>query len=262
MSQDEAFLNKLRERYPDLDGWRLRSNRADPEQPEPKSGLALDDAAFPTLRLSEMARISLVASGEHLRLASDGLEAGNAYNTAHFTTLRGALVAAAQAVWLLGPDEPAIRRERLRIFAAEMHKQMRVFYGEIGRLDLDQQERDAHAEQLRWLGERDEQIEALRTTSAHLSQTGMIEWALDFTFADKVQRDEGRLLWRQMSADAHTLVWSVIQRRHAAGPEGPDGLAVHQIGEGMIQHIAQPFECSYRLLKRGWSLFDQRCEVH
>jgi len=257
---DDAILERLRTWYPDLESWRVRSNRADPEEPEPRSQLANDDKAFPTLRLSEIARLSLISAGEHVRLACDGLEAGHTYNSAHFTTLRGAMVGASQAIWLLGPDESSVRRERLRVFAAEMHKQMRTHYGYLDRLDLDEAERMELDAQIAWLDQRDLDVASLRTTAAKLSQTATIEWALDFTFADPALRHDGRLLWRQASADAHALVWSLVQRRHAAAPAGAHGLSVQQVGDGMIRHIAQPFECSCRLLKRGWELFDQRCE--
>jgi hypothetical protein len=49
--------------------------------------------------------MSLVVAGEHLRLALDAIKAKQLYPSSHFTVMRGALVGAAQAVWILGPED-------------------------------------------------------------------------------------------------------------------------------------------------------------
>ena len=256
---DDLYLKAIRGRYADLDSWMLRGARLPPEEPQPRSELALDDSHFPSFRLSETARLSLVAGGEHLRLVRDAIESGNLYPTAHFTTIRGALVGAAQAVWLLGADEPSVRRDRGLAFVEEMHRQMDKYYQELFNLDLTATDRKGIENQKRWLAGRNAEVGALRTSALALNQTSMIGWSLDFVFKDKARRDEGRLLWRQVSADAHTLMWSMVQRASGREPERSTGLAIHQVG-GDLSQIAQPFVCAHTMLKRGWSLFDQRCE--
>ena len=90
----------------DLDLWRLRAHRI--EQPERSSDLAEDNKIFEWMAVSEVARLSLVASGEHLRLALDAVKAGQLYPSSHFTVLRGALVGASQAVWVLAPSKRVV----------------------------------------------------------------------------------------------------------------------------------------------------------
>ncbi|HKJ10953.1 MAG TPA: hypothetical protein VJ976_01045 [Ornithinimicrobium sp.] len=59
----------------------------------------------------EVARQSLIAAVQHLNLARTAIEAREVYPTSHFTVLRGALVGAAQGVWLLAPDDAQERQQ-------------------------------------------------------------------------------------------------------------------------------------------------------
>ena len=85
---DRAALTPILEAQPDLDRWRLRAKTV--EEPESRSDLALDDKIFPHMAISQLARMSLVFSGEHLRLALDAVHAKQLYPSSHFTVLRGA----------------------------------------------------------------------------------------------------------------------------------------------------------------------------
>jgi hypothetical protein len=91
---DRAALTQMLATQPDLDRWRLRAQTV--EEPESGSDLALDDKVFPHMAVSQLVRMSLVLSGEHLRLALDALQAKQLYPSSHFTVLRGALVGASQ----------------------------------------------------------------------------------------------------------------------------------------------------------------------
>lgn len=91
------------ETQPDLDRWRRRAQTV--EEPESGSDLALDDKIFPHMAISQLARMSLVLSGEHLRFALDAVHAKQLYPSSHLPVLRGALVGASQGVWILRPDD-------------------------------------------------------------------------------------------------------------------------------------------------------------
>lgn len=119
---DQRYLDAIQSTYVDLERWQARG--ATTERPQPGSELAVDDVVFPRHPISEVARMSLALSSEHLRLARDAMEAGQLYPSAHFTVLRSGLVGAAQAVWVLGPAERNDRRERGLTVLAEMHTQM------------------------------------------------------------------------------------------------------------------------------------------
>lgn len=255
----DPYLTAIQATYADLVGWQDRARRMPPEHPERGSELALDDAVFEWHPISEGVRLSLVASGEHLRLARDAIESGQVYPSAHFTVLRGALVGAAQAVWILAPETGVERQQRGLTLIAEMYKQLRKFDAELSTFSLTPEQRMQLRDQQTWLHEREAQVAATRTSQSSLNQTEFIRWSLEYLFQDEERRLDGRTLWRQMSADAHVLGWSIFQRAGVA-PTGPTShLSVGAAG-GSLKDVAQPFMASYRLLKEGWSLFDRRCE--
>lgn len=230
-----------------------------PEQPERGSQLAMDDSVYPWHAISEAARLSLMTSGEHLRLARTSIEAGQVYPSAHFTVLRGALVAAAQAVWILAAEEAAERQERGLTLIDEMYRQLQTYYMELATTILTADERTDLRGQGEWCDMRRQQVARVRRTTTKLNQTDTIKWALQHRFSDEQRRSAGRLLWRQMSADAHVLGWSMFQRGNVVHSEHRSGLGVLESG-GDLSHIAEPFVAIHLLLKEGWSLFDRRCE--
>lgn len=252
-------IEAIRSTYADLDGWHERGQRMPPEQPERGSELAQDDSHFPWHSISEVSRLSLLTGGEHLRLARTSIEAQQVFPSAHFTVLRGALVGAAQAVWILGPDDPDERQERGFTLISEMYDELRKSYIETARTTLSLQERQALQGQIVWCDARRAEVTSLRRGRRKLNQTEMIGWALDHRFSDSERRESGRLLWRQMSADAHALGWSMFQRSEVVVHDHRTGLGVLEAG-GDLLRIAQPFAAAHELLKEGWSLFDRRCE--
>lgn len=242
----------------DLDLWRLRAHRI--EQPERSSDLAEDNKIFEWMAVSEVARLSLVASGEHLRLALDAVKAGQLYPSSHFTVLRGALVGASQAVWVLAPSKRVVRRDRGLAVIAEMYVQMGRYYDFLETTDLEVEDRARLADQQLWLAERRDLVSERKPTAATLNLTKVIGAAVEATFPDRRSRDALRRLWREMSADSHVLGWSVFQRADFGPADRRTGIGEGKAGGGP-ELVAEPFLGSYRLLKRGWSLFDQRCEA-
>ncbi len=242
----------------DLDGWRLRAQRI--EEPQPGSELAIDDEIFERMAISQLARLSLIAAGEHLRLALDAIKAQQLYPSSHFTVLRGALVGASQAVWILESNDRNVRRERGLTVTTEMYAQMARYYGFLESTDLEVSDRERLTDQQLWLSERRSDVASIRTTPATLNVTATIGAAADHAFSDKTSRDAARRLWREMSADAHALGWSLFQRTDFGEADRRTGIGEGK-APGSLEHVAEPFQISYRLLKSGWSLFDRRCEA-
>lgn len=58
---ERAALTQMRDTAPNLDRWRIRAHRL--EVPERGSDLAIDDAIFPHMAISQLARMSLVPVG-------------------------------------------------------------------------------------------------------------------------------------------------------------------------------------------------------
>ena len=255
---ERAALTQMLDTAPDLDRWRLRAHRV--EIPESGSDLAIDDEIFPYMAISQLARMSLVLAGEHLRLALDAIQAKQLYPSSHFTVLRGALVGASQAVWILGPEDRGQRRERALSVLAEMYTQMGKYYGFLAGTHLDQDDQGSLDDQRTWLSARQASVAAVRTGKASLNLTEVIGAASDHAFADGPRQEGARRLWREMSADAHVLGWSLFQRSNFGTADRRTGVGEGQ-APGSPGHVAEPFVASYQLLKCGWSLFDRRCEA-
>lgn len=252
---DRAALAQIFEVEPDLDRWRLRAQTI--EEPQRGSDLAIDDQVFPYMAISQIVRMSLVFSGEHLRLALDALRAGQLYPLSHFTVLRGALVGASQGVWILCPDNREERRERGLSVLTEMYAQMGKYYNSLEGLSVaDQKQMDSQKD---WLNDRKNGVATVRKGVAGLNLTDVVRVAAEDTFASSSHHEAVRRLWREMSADAHVLGWSVFQRSLFGPPDRRTG-----IGEGRAPgspgHLAEAFLPAYRILKHGWSLYDRRCE--
>lgn len=253
-----AALTQMIDAGADLERWRLRAHRV--EEPERGSDLAVDDEVFKRMAISQLARMSLTAAGEHLRLALDAIKAGQLYPSSHFTVLRGALVGASQAVWILAPPDRDTRRERGLTVLAEMYAQMDKYYGLLDSAQLEADDRIRLDDQRLWLSERRDDVASIRSTKATFNLTEVIGAAADHVFADATHREAVRRMWREMSADAHVLGWSLFQRSTFGAADRRTG-----VGEGKAlgspEHVAEPFLASYRLLRFGWSLFDRRCEA-
>lgn len=254
----KAYLEAIAACSDDLDRWKSRATSL--EVPQTGSQLHADDQVFPFHRISETARQSLVSAGEHLRLAWVAIRARNLFPSSHFTVLRGALAASAQGVWMLAPDDNSERRHRGHQVIHEMYVQLRKFHRTSATLhDLTSAELQTLQDQIDWIDERLTALDRVRSSQATLNQTDYIDVASRFVYTDLGKQDQVRLLWRQMSCDAHVLGWSIWMRGKTEPTDRVTGLATGTV-TGDVGQIAQPFIASFDLLKRGWSLYDQRCE--
>lgn len=257
-----AYFQHLQAYERDLEGWRLRVHKL--ERPEPGSQLASDNAAFPYHPISDATRLCLASAGEHLRLAWTAIEAGELYPTAHFTTLRGALVAASQAVYVLGPEEATVRRARGLAVVIESYKRLRQFHLEhLKILGLTDAEKLQIQEQVDWLTGRMQIATDAGADRAGLNVSDkVIPYAAEVTYPSSMSLQHSvNLLWRQMSGDAHALAWALTLRATLDSPRNGELLTTGTAG-GSLEDISQPFEAAFRILRRGWALFDQRCEAH
>ena len=259
-AEETEYLKAILACEHDLDRWRVRAQQL--EVPERGSELESDDRVFPYHRISEVARTSLMVAGENLRLALDAIHRRNLYPSGHFGVLRSALVGACQAVWILAPDLPSDRQDRGLSVIDESYRQSRRFH-EVTRTtapDLTSADLQALDDQLSWIDGRRHQVSAVRPARTRLNLSDdVIPRAAAVVYADNARRSQVQLLWMQMSCDSHVLGWSLFQRS-VLGPESKlTGLAEATTG-GSLEDLAQPFVASYEILKRGWSLYDRRCE--
>lgn len=241
-----------------LDSWFTRTATS-VEVPQPGSELFADDLAFRYSPISEISRISLASGVEHLRMVRVVIDARQLFPSATFTALRGALVGGAQAVWILSPDNTMDRQSRGLTVIAEEYAQLAKCYREADRL----QPGTVPTDQWAWINERMDQLAQIRgPRPPELNQTTMIATALDEAFPNNLDRQQsGRLLWRQMSSDAHVLTWGMAQRSRVGLPAAKGEDLSVLTAPGTLDHTADAFLCTFELARKGWSLFDRRCEA-
>ena len=254
-------LAHLRAMYPDLDGWRERSRRL--EQPEPGSDMARDTAATHGMGtpFHDLARHQLVSATQHLNLARVGVEAREVFPIAHPTVLRGALLGASRGVWLLHSPDAAVRRARGARVALEMHRRLLEWVEEPENELADEGREEARGTveaRIADLEAREGVGEVKHWDTAVIRQAGKV------VFSEAHQRGAVVALWRQLSGDAHSLVWPNMTRASTVRVRAPRDaqypLPMNQLTSGGdLRELVNEFSAAFRILKVGWSLFDQRC---
>ncbi|WP_344811543.1 hypothetical protein [Microlunatus aurantiacus] len=203
----------------------------------------------------------MISATDHLKMARAAIEARKVFPSAHATVLRGALVGSAQAYWLLAESKRGERQQRSLLVLEEFYKR---------RLQYDKHLPfiGAPADALAELDEQSEHMQSrlkgVRLLKADpkrsLIQTEYIEWSLDKIFFNRSDaRNDGRLLWRLMSGDAHALGWTIAIRAKEWTPSEDSDFAIGAT-PGDLDDIAQPFVCSHTILKAAWRSYDLRRE--
>ncbi len=258
-------LQSMRNTYPDLDRWRARS--AQIEEPQSGSELHVDAQIWPGFASHQVARVALVSAVQHLNMVRASVEAKELFPIAMPTALRGALLGAARGVWLLAPDLRHDRQQRGLRAVHEVHRRY-LQYLESNPPDVDAAElataigrvrRRRDAVRALWLASSD------LTASQAPTETDIVDAAAEVAFQDARQQASIKAMWRTHSGDAHGFPWPMFTRsstqavRTGRVPGYPDRMAEYTSG-GDLWEIAESFGACVRLARRGWSLFDQRCE--
>lgn len=259
-------LQSIRATYPDLDRWRARSGQV--EEPQVGSELHGDARIWPGFPPHQVARVALVSAVQHLNLVRTSIEAKEIFPIATPTALRGALLGAARGAWLLAPDSRDDRQQRALRTIHEVHRRY-LQYLESSPPGIDRAELAKAIEDVK---ERRDVIRDLWAAASDLtarqapSETEIVDSAAEATFSDALQQNSIKTMWRTHSGDAHGLPWPMFARFSTqAVPLGRNAghavrMAQYSSG-GDIWEIAESYVGCFRLLRRGWSLFDQRSEA-
>lgn len=249
------------ETRPVADGWVYRGRTI--ERPQPGSELSDDDKLWPWLPTSELARLALVSASEHLQLVGECVERRRLYVTASHTALRAALLGASSAVWLLGPSDSQERRQRGLRSASEWYRRKaqadELLLGSVSpdqraKLSLQIQHSRNRYRESRMLWTATDTL----TAGERPADTKVIEWVARFMFAAEENKEAGLCShWASMSGDAHALGWQLLTRRTA--PMSATDTRLHETAvKSEIGHVTDPYMAAFTVLRRGWSLFDQR----
>lgn len=169
------------------------------------------------------------------------------------------------AVWVLGPDVAVDRQQRALRVVDEFYKRALQYHDEI-RPHVDA----SHPDNAQWIDSaehmrrRRDGARAKWTSGEGLTErqgmevTRVVSAAAASVF-DPPEALDVRLLWRLLSGDAHALAWQLLGRSNLARHVG-GGMAEFAAGGNLVE-LSDAFSKVYRLTKRGWSLFDRRCEA-
>lgn len=259
---DRRALEQMWAMLPTLETWRVRSRSV--EEPERGSEAALDDQIWRWKPPSEVARQSLVAATQHLNLARTAIEAEDIYPSSHFTVLRGGLVGASQAVWILASDDRTERQQRALRVVDEWYRRALQHSTEYLPLIEDAADRLDLQRGMAHMQDRRNEARRLWSKTSTLSEkqplelTDFIVWSASEVLNDPLRAALVKPLWQQLSGDAHALGWAILTRITLVERQA-GGMAIFAAG-GDLQRVSQAFILSYRILTAGWSLFDRRCE--
>ncbi len=253
-------LQQIEGTFGDLDLWDARTTAG--FVPEPGSPLALDDEDWKPWRLSQLAIGGLAASHDHLEAIRVHIEARRLFPLATDTLLRGALLGAAQAVWLLAPEDQATRLDFSRCAAAEMHRRHREWLSDLRKIPAEPHEgtEKVYAHVFKREGELQAKREAIGQ-ARKFDSTNIIERAAAAAFGPATAT-EARTVWRALSGAAHGLSWPMLGRvgTQQTSAVDDDGMADFRSG-GSLDASLNGYFLAYRLSVKGWELLDLRGSV-
>lgn len=226
------------------------------EAPEAGSALACADEAWPRLPFTEHARQALSASWDHLDVIRLVIDAGRTFPTGINGVLRGAIVASALAVWLLGPDNEIDRVERGLAVSDEWYERRIRFQRDMLAM-LTESPADGHA-QLEMFRDDQTQLKKRRTTRLEVQATSIIDWSAKYAFGKNTPQHKQSLLeWQRLGGDAHALGWQLMTQDVAW--EKPPGTLGQQQAHvtGSLSNVSQPYLCAWHMLSVGIRRFDE-----
>lgn len=256
-SNDQEALRELAASYPKLDEWRFRLR--EPMVPGRSSALALDDSAWPPSPLSVVAASKIASGVDHLQAMRVLAEAKSFHPMATYTLSRSALLAASEAVWLLGPAEAGTRQSRglrsvERGYKEQLNHLREVAKGQgviwpaaallRGHLELRMRGVAIRAAEAKASGLPD--ATSIIQVAARLMQPGLPEW-----------EHQAVAQWRSGSGSAHAHQYAALgPMSEAIGPD-PDGTGLHifQSG-GSVLLTWQRHYVAFATLRFAWARWD------
>lgn len=240
-----------------------------PDDPEPGSSLAADDAVFTRMPCSQLAWWSLGVGVEHmdatLRLFDEQVARGGPIlPSANFTVLRGALVGTSHAVVLLSPTR---REERVNFglqVAREEYRQVYNFRKRIldhpGLVEATRRAASGKDHLSSFEAKRDEVTELLKSRGVthFLTDTEIIERAAELAHTGPRDADLLRssvtMEWALGSGAAHGRLLMTMHRPSSHRIENGNTALMGSTYED----VAQPLIGVFLMLNEAWRQWDLR----
>lgn len=248
-----SHLAQIVQTFPQLDVWgaRLREEQGDPAT---GSEMEADRAAFPHLSVDDLVWQGLAAANDHMKGFRLWLNNRELFPIATFSLLRGALVGAAVASYIVIPDQHGERVGRALAVANEWYRNHLNWAKNAGYRAVDSAD---HAAVIAHVERRRQQVIDLQGTYPHapFKLTVAIEAVANSLWPDDQEmRDDLMSVWRAGSGDAHALGWSILSRSYAMTPD-PSGKATF-VGSPSNNDIAAAYLPAYDLTAYAFDRFD------
>lgn len=263
------MIAAIQETFPELadDGLRLRNHLL----PDPRCPLAADDEmSWRPLPLSQHVWSCLSAAFDHLDLFKSTIDDRKTYPTATYSVLRGALIGACQALWLLADSDPAERQERGRRFSQEWYKQriqwQKTFTPQskpsvpgslllVSQLDPDDAARSIR--QVALLEGDLQRLKDARTSTTRFFTTDLIAEIAPVAFPNSVEHQRTLTReWRRLGGDAHALGWTLMTQGPSWGVRDPDGKTRANV-QASVSSLANSYLTAWLVYRCAWKRLDE-----
>jgi hypothetical protein len=252
--RSDDTLAKMRSTFAQLEADRTRWKTATP--PPAGSPLADDDQSWLTSPLSSHARQCLVCAWDHFDLVRLTIDQKRAFPTATYSVLRGSLLGAAQALWLLSPDDQSVRRERGLATTQEWLSKRIQWQHELtpDLISIDDAARSG--KQLKRLDDDLEAVKELREQKFTLNGTNIVKEAAEYVYPDASLVREAVREWRRLGGDAHALGWPLMGQSTSWGSRGPDGLTEANVIADLVS-VANAYLLAWTLYRAAIARLDE-----
>jgi hypothetical protein len=256
MITEQEYVQKIEATFDDLAafGQRLRA----PHYSAEGSPLSRDDTDWTSLSISQLAWGCFAAAFDHLDLVRLTIDQERTFATATYSVLRGALLGACQAAWLLGPEDAEVRRERARIFGGEWYSN-RIRWQEGLTPDLTVDDAARSAKQINRLESDQKALAAKRKTRATFNSTANIEWVGKRYFPDSAPLQRSLMSqWRRLGGDAHALGWTFLTQDKVwdTSATSADGLTPAVVTSS-FSVVAEGYLAAWYVNLFAWRRFDE-----
>lgn len=249
---DDASLAAMRRTFAPHEDLRVRWQVA--AAPAAGSELERADRVWPHLPFSEHVRQCLTAAWDHFDVVRLTIDAGRTFPTGLNGVLRGCLVSAAMALWLVGPNDSPVRDQRGLALTDEWYHRRIQYQRNLLEL-VDGEEARGQAQLVRLTEDR-RKASALRTAGTRVQPTDIIDWAAAHQYGKNTALHRQALLeWQRLGGDAHALGWQLLMQdvQWGDGEGGP----VEAYITARFANIAEPYLCSWHIFMAALKRFDE-----
>jgi hypothetical protein len=213
--EDRGAVELFRRKVPDLTSLG-NFVRAGDGSPATGSALAADDLFWPHHPTSQVTWMAMVAASDHLDALALMIEVAEErrFLTAPFSLARGALVGAAQALWIVGEDDATTRQQRALSIAIEGMSQRIGYQAEQLKICSEEQRALSQLQLDEVLHPLLREAQSNSRRGYGFTDTEVIKQASRNRFAGEPNVEAAvitaNLHWRRMGGDAHALGWQLM----------------------------------------------------